>query len=296
MHRTITVPQPTFAPAPLPGRPSALAARVRHWGTAFALLLAVLPLRPAQGQPAPAPGGAPPSGSVVVSVNASEPRRMSTGKRIRTVNVSDPRIVRVVAGPTPDVVFIAGQAPGLATVALTDESTPPVTDRFEVVVVAFDIQQLRNVLRRAVPTANIVPIPAGNNGVILSGTTDRAEDVPLALQAAQSVVGAVQIINALRVGGVQQVQLDVVVAQVSRSELRTMAFDFLLSDANFFFGSTVGQAVVNPPLVGLNSTFLSAQGIVAGLPGTPNGLPTNVFFGFLDPNSGFIGFLQALRS
>ncbi len=296
MHRTITVPRPSFAPAPLPGHPSALAARLRRWGAAFALFLGLLPLRPAQGQPAPTPTASAPASSVIVSVNASEPRKMSTGKRIKTVNVSDPRIVRVVAGPTPDVVFIAGQAPGIATVALTDESTPPVTDRFEVVVVAFDIQQLRNVLRRAVPTANISPIPAGNNGVILAGTTDRAEDVPLALQAAQSVVGGVQIINALRVGGVQQVQLDVVVAQVSRSELRTMAFDFLLSDANFFLGSTVGSSVVNPPLVGLNSTFLSAQGIVAGQPGTPNGLPTNFFFGFLDPNSGFIGFLQALRS
>jgi pilus assembly protein CpaC len=297
MHRTNAVLEPSFARTVLPpGRPSVCANPCSPrplW--VGGLLLALLVSGLAQAQPvAPPPGASPPAPSVIVTAGGSELRSMPTGKRIRTVNIADPRFVNVVAGRQPNQVYIVGQAPGATTVTLTDEDGK--TDRFEVVVVAFDIQQLRNVLRQAVPTASVVPIPAGNNAVIMAGTVDRAEDIPAVLQSAQALVGGLQLINTLRVGGVQQVQLDVTVAQVSRSELRSMAFNFLGSDGNFFLGSTVGQAVANPAIIGRGSTFLTTQGIVAGSPGAPNGLPTNLLVGFLDPNSGFLGFLQALRT
>jgi pilus assembly protein CpaC len=122
----------------------------------------------------------------------------------------------------------------------------------------------------------------------------RAEDIDVVMRAAQSVVlGPDRVINALRVPGVMQVQLCVVVAQVSRSELRRMAFDFLLSDRKFFLGSTVGQAVINP--VKVPGSELGPFGAVSGTPGTPNGAPTNILTGVISHNFGFVAFLQALR-
>jgi pilus assembly protein CpaC len=124
----------------------------------------------------------------------------------------------------------------------------------------------------------------------------RAEDVDVIERVAKAV-GGLQIINALRVGGVQQVQLDVVIAQVSRNEFRSMAFDFLVNSKNFFFGSTVGQAVVNPATIGVGSTLsptLFGQ-TLAGTVGSPNGQPDNILFGVLHNGWGFLGFLQALR-
>src|SRR5262249_51142715 len=151
--------------------------RLRAWLLALALLLTLLSAPRTFAQPAPdmTPG-------VVVTVNGSELRQMSTKKRIKAVNIGDPRFVRVVGAPADNTsVYIVGLAPGISPVTLTDENDK--AERFDVVVVAFDIQQLRAVLRRAVPSANVTPLPAGNTAVILNGTVDRAEDIPLALQA-----------------------------------------------------------------------------------------------------------------
>src|SRR5262249_41366820 len=144
----------------------------------------------------------------------------------------------------------------------TDENDK--VERFEVVVVAFDIRQLQAVLRRAGATAHITPLPAGNTAGILPGPGDRAQDIPPALQAAPKVVGGLQIINMLRVGNSQQVQLCVVVARVNRTKLRDFGFNFLFNSRDVIGGSTVGQLI--PPLtpVGVPSgqlqpTFLGEQ-------------------------------------
>src|SRR5262245_4823882 len=295
MHRTLTVPDSSFAPkAQLPGRPSAPAscagrARSRWWALGLALLLGLLAAQTAAAQPA---DGSP--GSIVVTVNGSEIRQTASKKPVKTVNISDPRFVRVVGAPADNTsVYIVGLAPGIATVTLTDADNK--TERIEVVVVAFDIQQLRAVLRRAVPTANLTPLPAGNTGVILAGTVDRAEDVPIALQAAQSVVGPLQLINAVRVGNSQQVQICVTVAKVNRTKLRQFGFDFIFNSVNVFGGSTVGQLI--PPLspVGVPSqqvqpTFFGTQ-ILNSAPGAGN-----LFLGAIKNSGGFIGFLQALET
>ena len=57
------------------------------------------------------------------------------------------------------------------------------------VLVQMDIEYLKTVLKQVVPTANIVPVPAANNTVILTGTLAKAEDVNIVLQTARSVVG-----------------------------------------------------------------------------------------------------------
>jgi len=82
-------------------------------------------------------------------------------------------------------------------------------------IVQLDVEYLKTQIRRAVPTANVVPIPSSNNAIILTGTVARTEDIGVILRVAQSL-GGVQVIDALRVGGVKQVQLDVVVASISQ--------------------------------------------------------------------------------
>src|SRR5205085_9908345 len=138
-------------------------------------------------------------------------------------------------------------------------------------------------------------LPTGPGSLLLTGTVDKPEQKQLAVETVRAASG-LQVIDGLRVGGVQQVQLDVVVAQVSRSELRAMAFNFFTDSKNFFLGSTVGQAVVNPAIVGQTSSFLNVSGVLTGAPGTPNGLPTNFLAGVLHDRWGFLYFLQALRN
>jgi pilus assembly protein CpaC len=176
-------------------------------------------------------------------------------------------------------------------VTLTDEDDK--TTDFDVVV-QFDVEYLKSVLKRAVPTANVAPIPAANNTVILTGTVARQEDIEVIMKAAQSVMlGPDRVVNALRVPGVMQVQLCCVVARVSRSDFRRMDFNFLLSSKKFFLSSTVGEAAVTPFTQG--GSLLGTFGNVTPVTGSPNGGTVNIITGVISKNFAFFAFLQALR-
>ena len=107
-----------------------------------------------------------------------------------------------------------------------------------------------------------------------------------------------KVINALRVAGVQQVQLDVVVAQVSRSEFRQLGFNFLSSRNSSFIGSTLTGLAAQPTALGAGLTSGATQGSALAANGFVSSATAaaNIPFGVLNSNSGFLGFLQALRN
>ena len=100
--------------------------------------------------------------------------------------------------------LLTGQTAGITHVDLTDVDGK--VEGYEVTV-QLDVEYLRTQLKRALPTANIDPIPIANNTIVLRGTVNHIEDVDIVLHAAQAAVAGVQVVNDLRVGGVQQVQL-----------------------------------------------------------------------------------------
>ncbi len=220
------------------------------------------------------------------------PLQMSTRKAISLVKNTKEEVLGVKTVPgDPSRVLLTGTTAGLTHVDLTDVDGK--IEGFDVTVQQ-DVEYLRTQLRRVLPTANIDPIPIANNTIVLRGTVNHIEDVDVAVHAAQAAVAGAQVVGDLRVAGVQQVQLCVTVAQVSRSDLRQMNFDFLTNSKNFFFGSTVGGAVAQPVSVGANSPLSSTifgQQLV-GLPNTN----TNILFGVLHNGWGFLGFLEALRT
>jgi pilus assembly protein CpaC len=258
------------------------------WGRLVLVLLAGTLTAVGRGQ-----DNAPRPSALVVPINGTVRLQMTTRRPIRTVVNPKENVVniRTVVGD-PTTVLVIGQQPDVTRIELTDVDGR--TETYEVIVQA-DIEYLRTQLRRAVPTANVVPIPTSNNTVILSGTVARAEDVAVVRGVVQSV--GFQYVDAMRVAGVQQVQLDVIVARVQRADLRSMSYNFLVNSQNFFLGSTVGNSVSQPLLAGvggqLNASFLGQT--LAGVPGSPNGTPTNIITGVLHNGWGYINFLNALR-
>ena len=250
------------------------------WG---GMLLALLVVGFANDIRAQIPGKA-----LLVPLNSTYRLQMSTKKPIDTVTSTKPDVIAYsqVQGD-PSTIILIGKTADVTKLTLKDVDGK--TDIYDVVV-QIDVEYLKTQLRRAVPSANIIPIPYGANGIILTGTVARAEDVQIIQQVA-TAVGGFSIVNALRVGGVQQVQLDVVVAQVSRQQFRQMAFNFLTDTPNTFFGSTIGNAVTQPIGVGVGTTF-TVDGALTAVPGAT----TNLLFGILHNTHGFLGFLQALRT
>ncbi len=231
------------------------------------------------------------AGPVFVPINGTRSVQMSTRQNLKNVTNTDPNVARVSAMPDdPTRVLITGMRSGTTHLTLVDVKDNK--EEFDIVVQT-NLENLRTILRQAVPTASLTLIPASENTVVLEGTVLKVEDVDVIMRTAQAV-GGYQLVNALRVGGVQQVQLCVVVARVNRSLMREFGFNFLTNSNNTILGSTVGQLI--PPLgtIGVPSSQLQPPAFGQILNSAPGA--ANLFGGVIHPNNGFLGYLQALES
>jgi pilus assembly protein CpaC len=252
------------------------------WGILLALILGTLPAR-ALAQPQSCPD------QVVVLLNGTTRLQMTSRKPIKTiVNPKEGLLTIRTVDRDPTTVILVGVAPGITTLEMEDGDGVKET---RTVVIQADVEYLTCQIKRAVPLSNIVVIPNGTNAVILSGFVHCAEDIAVAQAVAQSV--GFTVINALRHSGVQQVQLDVVVARVSRSRGRNFGFNFLVNSRAAIFGSTPGN-IIAPGPVGVPGTTLQPtafQSVITAAPGV-----ADVFGGVISHAGGFLGFLEALES
>ncbi|HVK18149.1 MAG TPA: hypothetical protein VM533_14490, partial [Fimbriiglobus sp.] len=142
-----------------------------------------------------------------------------------------------------------------------------------------DLTLLRALIRRTVPTAAVDVQPGIGNVIILSGYVTSPQDAETITRLAGSAVGNPNnLINAVQVGGGQQVQIDVVVASVDRSLIRERGFDFFAGGTTVNFGSLV-------------------SGLITGGVGTGVATPSaaaNLQLGIIP--APFLGALRALRT
>src|SRR4051812_9262367 len=140
--------------------------------------------------PPPAAGaaaqpGQPPK-AVVVPINGTAKVSMTPKRVIRSAFNEKETVARVLSiADDPAAVLVQGLQAGSTRVTLTDANG--VKEVVEVIV-QFDIDTVRSVLKRAVPTASVEPIPAGTNTIILVGNVAHPEDIEVILRVAQGVL------------------------------------------------------------------------------------------------------------
>ncbi len=160
----------------------------------------------------------------------------------------------------PKKLLMTGKTTGVTQLTLVQKDKPKIV--YDVVVQP-DLDLLRNLIRRTVPTAAIDVQPGIGNVIVLSGYVTSPQDAETVSRLAASAVGgnANNVINAVQVGGGQQVQIDVVVASVDRNLLRSRGFDFSVrgSTANFtsiVSGLITGGVLTGAPTVGGDGQFI----------------------------------------
>lgn len=233
--------------------------------------------------------------TVIVPVGGAVRLQMKSKKLIKQVFNEKPNVVVVEAdAANPAYVILRGQQQGTSRLELTDADNGKET--YEVVVQT-DIDLLRNILKRAVPTANVDVIPFGT-GVILTGSVARVDDVDTIMRVAGTILGAgpsggLNVINAMTVGGVHQVQLDVTVARVDRTKSRQREFTLIVGGTTVSAGSVLGGLTSATAATG-NTTVASGVGITSGV---YSALPTasaNLVLGIVPAQIQML--LQALKS
>jgi pilus assembly protein CpaC len=276
------------------------------WGLLTAgLAVGVTKAQPPIGETVPPATTASPTSvgkAVIVAINGSQKLSMSTKKPIRTVINEKETVARVQAIATDTLsVLVVGLQAGSTKVTLTD--VDGATETYDVLV-QLDIDAVKSVIRLTFPTANVTPIAAGTNTIVLTGNVAHPEDIEPILRVARGVLGSAgqgtaEVYNAMSVGGVRQVQLDVTIAQVNRTEARFRNLNFIVNGTTVTGGSILpgllqqSQQQSAPlgggPGVGIRPTALIGQPLQST--GTAG---SNIIFGIVPANLNIL--LQALRS
>jgi|GEM_PF-1125453 len=230
------------------------------------------------------------TGAIIIPLQSTQRIQMKSRKTIRGVVIDKDTVVDARTDVSnPAILIFFGKGVGTTKVELTDIDGGRETIE---VIVQPDIELLRNLIRRTVPTANVDVIPAGGGLVILTGSIAKNEDSDTILRVAGAVLGTGPqgVINAMTIGGVQQVQLDVTIARVDRTKARNRGFNFNFTPNSFFnLSSTIGGLAQVIPGMG------AAGGAGTGGAGSTIGTSSaaNVVFGIIPT---FNGVLQALKT
>ena len=198
------------------------------------------------------------------------------------VDSFDPKVIGVTA-LDKNVLRIQGIDQGVTTMIVTDKSGQ--THTIEVFVTG-DARLLQSVLKRAFPNSAIEATMLRANAVLLRGWVTDAQQIASIIELAR--LYSPDVINQLKVGGPQEVQLKVKIIEVQRSKLRSFGFNFAVASSSFALASTPG------PLAGLSA--LTAP--IGGPPTAPIGLgatSSTLAGGVTGKHFGFEGFLQALK-
>ncbi len=224
----------------------------------MALLYAV----PAAAELEPIEVSVPVSGSVHIKLK-SDIHRISTGS-------SD--IVDVKAFD-PNQLLLTGRRAGVTTTTVWTRKGVQLIK----IAVTYPDEAIRDALREAIPDGKRLKVKSAGSTLLLSGQVPSVEDVTRAETLARGIVagtvggGEFPIVNMLTVPGNQQVQLEVSFAEVSRSSLREIGFNFWSKKAY----SNSGYAG------GMTSPSTGLDGLAPELSSTPD---------LADLNHGVVGF------
>jgi pilus assembly protein CpaC len=205
-----------------------------------------------------------------ITIETTSPQRVSltVGKSViiqspepvKRVSLVSPEIADVMV-LTPHQIYLTGKAPGITNLTLwVDNRVSAVLD----LEVSPDTSRLKETLYKILPEEKDIRVTTAHDNITLSGTVSSTSSLSQVLALAQSYFPKDgKVINLLEVAGVHQVMLEVRVAEMSRSVVKRLGFNF-----NFSYFASNGLELVFANVLNNLSTSgkLSATGSVNKLP------------------------------
>jgi len=221
----------------------------------------------------------------MITVIAGESTVVQAPWRTVRVAITDPKIADVQV-LTPQQVLVQGIKAGSTDLILWSEGEQQVWQRK--VLVQMDTDRFKRKLNELFPDCSL---EVGESGevLIVKGLLRRTDHVTQ-LHTFLEKIGTAYV-DMTSLAGVQQVQLQVRVAEVSRAGLRALGINAFHTDDDYFIGQRLGDLVpisIGPPagtVAGDNTQFKFDQAVTVGSPIT-------IFGGI--PRADFEFFLEAL--
>ncbi len=208
-------------------------------------------------------------GSAKVILEKREPQKLSLTVGKSVILSSPEPVKRVSLGSqdvadaivlTPQQISVIGKAPGVTNLILwgPDDKVSAILD----IQVSPDVSRLGEMIQKILPEEKNLHIDATHDSLTLSGTVSSTSSLSQALALAEvHSPKDGKILNLVEVAGVHQVMLEVKVAEMSRTLLKRLGFNF---DFSYFASSGLKVVVANL----FQSTFgkLSSTGSISKLP------------------------------
>jgi pilus assembly protein CpaC len=265
-----------------------------------------------------APGGLPvgggPGGGITspalertdVTLTIGESYLLRTSQIIKEAILSKSGVVSITPGEKdPNTLVIKAIERGAVQLSIILQDN---TREDRTILVTPDVEYINRAVKRLFPTSNVTVLEGSPGSLIASGWVESSEDVEPILrfleaftlqltasgaqqtqqfqQSTRPGYGNSRVTNAIRVAGVQQVQLEVTVASVNRTEARQLDFSFWHFDAQNSIVSAFGT-----PLSLAEGSLRPASLLFNP---TPTG--NQIQFALTDASSGFVGFIRALHA
>ena len=153
---------------------------------------------------------------------------------IKRASLANPEIAdTVVLSPTQ--IYVTGKTTGVTNLTLWNESGK-MMGMYDVVI-APDVTRLKENLHKTLPEENGIMVTSDHDHITMSGTASNSNNLNRALSMAEAYAPK-KIVNAMQVGGVQQVMLEVRVAEMNRELIKRLGVNFS-GIGNDFFGLSV---------------------------------------------------------
>jgi pilus assembly protein CpaC len=217
-----------------------------------------------------------PAGSPVVQVNTGRGRLVTLARPMTDLFVADDSIADVqVRSPTQ--LYLFGKKTGETTISATAKGGAVVYAA--TVRVGNNLDSVQQMLGLAMPEAQVVATPM-NGLILLTGTVAAPEDAAEAERLVQAFVGdSTKVLSRLKTATPLQVNLQVRVAEVSRSFVKNIGVNLLTQDrsgSGILFGSTSGTpgTITYNPTTGVKSSTYTtgAQRSTLGIAGNLLGM------------------------
>jgi pilus assembly protein CpaC len=206
------------------------------------------------------------------------------------VAVTDPKIADVQV-LSPSQALVQGKAPGATDLIAWSEEGKVWR---ATVAVGYDLARMQEGLTRLFPTSPLRITQGQDDFLVLSGQLSHI-DQTTEIKKYMDATGA-KYVDMTKLAGVQQVQLRVRVAEVSRTSLRVLGFNAFVTGNDFFGGINVGSSsggALNPVSIGVPSGSSAVGDLPFSFTGNVNVNPlVTIFAGF--PKGDLEFFLQAL--
>jgi pilus assembly protein CpaC len=204
---------------------------------------------------------------------------------IKRASLANPEVAdTVVLSPTQ--LYLTGKATGVTNLTLWNESGK-MMGMYDVVI-APDLSRLKENLHKTLSEEQGILVTSSHDHITLSGTASSANNLSRALSIAEAYAPK-KVINSMQVGGVQQVMLEVRVAEMNRELIKRLGINFSAVGPNEFGVSLLGglttlTGLTNPGVGGGAATVTTAVSQAIQL-----------VFGFDTGSVSWTGFIDALK-